>query len=133
MTLNELMKVYAGNACITIDGYCDEAKYDYFTMPDEAEEDFSGDNPNYYIPNCLVNETWWAEVKDREVEQIVIIGGGMYSVELFIKLKSAIGMQVGCSYCNGLMEYKGNFNDYRGAYRYCPVCGREIVDTKNQD
>lgn len=87
MTLNELMEVYTGNACISIDGYCDEARYDYFTKPDKADEDSIGNNPNCYVPSCLVNEPWWEEVKDREVGRIVIIGGGTYLVELYIELK----------------------------------------------
>ena len=30
MTLNDLMKVYTGNACMSIEGYCEEEEYDYY-------------------------------------------------------------------------------------------------------
>lgn len=33
MRLNELMKSYSGNACVSIDGYCEEAVYDYYSLP----------------------------------------------------------------------------------------------------
>lgn len=87
MTLRELMEVYTGNACISIKGYCEEARYDYYTMPDETEEDFKGNNPNRYIPSCIAREEWWGEVKDKEIVKITVIGGGMYKVELRIWLK----------------------------------------------
>lgn len=87
MTLNDLMKVYTGNACISIDGYCEEESYDYYALPDEEEEDFSGNNPNHYIPTCLAREKWYKIIKDRKVKSMTVIGGGMYKVELCIKLE----------------------------------------------
>lgn len=88
MTLENFMKLYKGNASISIDGYCEEATYAYYLLPDPDEEDFTGDNPNHYIPSCLAREPWWNEIKDRQVEEFTIIGGGMYNVELCIQLKS---------------------------------------------
>lgn len=32
-------------------------------------------------------ESWWNEVKDREIKEWNIIGGGMYKVELWIDLE----------------------------------------------
>lgn len=87
LTLYDFMSIYTGNACISIIGYCEEAEYDYFIMPSEEEEDFKGNNPNRYIPSCLARESWWGEVKDREITKITVIGGGMYKVELCIWLK----------------------------------------------
>nr|WP_148873729.1 hypothetical protein [Serratia marcescens] len=91
MTLTEFIKAYNGNACISIEGYCKEEEYDYYLLPrDERgeldEEEFSGDNPNHYIPKCLEKEPWWGEVKDRKVDNFNVIGGGMYEVELYIIL-----------------------------------------------
>lgn len=46
MTLKEFLKNYVGNACVTIDGYCEEENYDYY---EEVDEDYlSDDNPNHY-------------------------------------------------------------------------------------
>lgn len=87
ITLNDFMSIYTGNSCISIDGYCEEMEYDYYIMPDEEEENFKGNNPNRYIPSCLARESWWGEVKDREIAKITVIGGGMYKVELCILLK----------------------------------------------
>ena len=87
MKLKEFMALYHGNASISINGYCEEAEYDYYLLPDEDEEDFQRDNPNHYIPTCLALEPWWDDVKDREVERFGIIGGGCYKVELYIRLK----------------------------------------------
>lgn len=96
MTLSEFLKNYGNNACISIEGYCEEERYDYVALPswvqdedDMAEfeaEELSGNNPNHYIPSCLFKEPWWDKVKDREVVHWNIIGGGMYKVELCIEL-----------------------------------------------
>lgn len=32
MTLEEFLQNYGGNACISIDGYCEEANYDFGQM-----------------------------------------------------------------------------------------------------
>lgn len=90
MTLNEFMEVYTGNACISIAGYCEEEHYDFYGMPDEAEEDFAGDNPNHYIPSCLARESLYEEIKDCEVKHISIIGGDMDKTELCIELKERV-------------------------------------------
>lgn len=87
MTLKELMEVYTGNACLSIGGYCEEARYDYYTMPDEVEEDFKGNNPNHYIPRCLARESWYETVKNQEISRITVIGGGVYQTEMCIELK----------------------------------------------
>lgn len=96
MTLSEFLKNYGNNACISIEGYCEEERYDYVALPswvededDMAEfeaEELSGNNPNHYIPSCLFKEPWWDKVKDREVVHWNIIGGGIYKVELCIEL-----------------------------------------------
>lgn len=87
MKLCELMKVYNGNACISIDGYCEEESYSYYTLPNEDEEDFKGENQNSYIPSCLELEPWYRDIKDKEVSRVSIIGGGMYKVEMRIELE----------------------------------------------
>ena len=54
----------------------------------EADEwELSDDNPNHYKPTCIAEEPWWNEVKDREIKEWNIIGGGMYKVELWIDLE----------------------------------------------
>lgn len=73
------------NECVSIEGYCEEAHYDYFREADEWE--LSDDNPNHYKPTCIAEEPWWNEVKDREIKEWNIIGGGMYKVELWIDLE----------------------------------------------
>lgn len=87
MTLKDFISVYGGGACITIKGYCNEKYYDYYRMPDSDVEDFSGNNPNHYIPSCLEKEPWWSEVKGRRVEEWKVIGGGVYDTELSITLE----------------------------------------------
>ena len=87
MTLEEFMALYHGNASISIDGYCEEEKYEYYLLPDEEEEDFLGNNPNHHVPACLALEPWWDEVKDRKVQRFGVIGGGSYEVELYIRLE----------------------------------------------
>ncbi len=84
MTVEELLQNYGGNECVSIEGYCEEEHYDYFREVDEWE--LSDDNPNHYKPTCIVKEPWWNEVKDREIKEWNIIGGGMYKVELCIDL-----------------------------------------------
>lgn len=79
MTLKEFLENYRGNACITIDGYCEEERYDYYTDVDDDDDD--DDTLTY-----LTKESWWDEVKDREIESWNIIGGGVYKVELCIAL-----------------------------------------------
>ena len=76
---------YGGNECVSIEGYCEEKHYDSFREADEWE--LSDDNPNHYKPTCIAEEPWWNEVKDREIKEWNIIGGGMYKVELWIDLE----------------------------------------------
>lgn len=86
MILKEFLENYRGNACISIDGYCEEKRYDYYT---DVDDDYlSDDNPNHYKPTCLARESWWNEVKDREIKSWNIIGGGCYQVELWQNTKS---------------------------------------------
>lgn len=87
MKLSEVVEVYTGNALISIEGYCEEKRYDYYAMPSIEEEDFTGNNPNHYIPSCLAKESWYEEVKDKTIAKLSIIGGGRYPVELSIELK----------------------------------------------
>lgn len=93
MSLGDLMNVYTGNACITIDGYCEEMKYDYYTMPDEDEEAFSSDNPNHYTMSCIAKESWYEQIKDRTIAALTVIGGGMYKTEMYIKLENFKDME----------------------------------------
>ena len=85
MTLEEFLQNYGGNACISIDGYCEEANYDFWT--DVKDWELSDNNPNYYKPTCIARESWWDKVKDREIKNWNIIGGGMDKVELWINLE----------------------------------------------
>lgn len=88
MTLRNFIKLYTGNACISIEGYCEEKRYDYYLKPSKDDEDFSGNNPNHYVPTCLAMESWWEEVKNRQVKSFGIIGGGTEPTELWITLES---------------------------------------------
>lgn len=56
MKLHEFMAVYNGNACISIEGYCREKRYDYYLKPSPVTEDFKGNNTNRYVPTCLAME-----------------------------------------------------------------------------
>lgn len=85
MTLEEFLQNYGGNACISIDGYCEEANYDFWT--DVKDWELSDNNPNHYKPTCIAKESWWDKVKDREIKNWNIIGGGMDKVELWINLE----------------------------------------------
>ena len=100
MTVQEFLQNYGGNECVSIEGYCEEKHYDYpmrrktpcFSYGEcqfrEADEwELSDDNPNHYKPTCIAEEPWWNEVKDREIKEWNIIGGGMYKVELWIDLE----------------------------------------------
>lgn len=85
MTLEEFLQNYGGNACISIDGYCEEANYDFWT--DVKDWELSDNNQNHYKPTCIARESWWDKVKDREIKNWNIIGGGMDKVELWINLE----------------------------------------------
>lgn len=86
MTLEEFLEKYDGDESISIEGYCDQEYYDYYTEVDE--ELLSDDNPNHYKPTSITNEPWWNEVKDREIRDSSIIGGSsMFRGELWIDLK----------------------------------------------
>lgn len=66
MILSDFLKNYGGNACISIDGYCEEYYFDFY---------------------ALTKETWWNKIKNREIKTWNIIGGGGYPLELTITLK----------------------------------------------
>lgn len=85
MTVKEFLQNYGGNECVSIEGYCEEEHYDYFREADEWE--LSDDNLNHYKPTCIAKEPWWNEVKDREIKEWNIIGGGIHRGELFIALE----------------------------------------------
>ena len=75
MTLENLLRNYGGNACLTIDGYCNEKYYDF-------DSDFEDENSQ------VTKESWWNEVKDREVKFWNIIGGDCdCPVELAVELE----------------------------------------------
>lgn len=69
MTVKEFLQNYGGNECVSIEGYCEEEHYDYFREADEWE--LSDDNPNHYKPTCIAKESWWNEVKDREIKECI--------------------------------------------------------------
>ena len=76
MTLENFLKSYGGNSCLTIDGFCEEKYYDFDT---DFEDGYS---------RAITKESWWNEVKDKEVKFWNIIGGDCdYPVELIIELK----------------------------------------------
>ena len=84
MTVEEFLSSYGGNASVSIDGYCEESKYDYFHEVEEWR--LSDDNPNHYKPTCITKEPWWNEVKNREVKLWNIVDGERHS-EVYIKLE----------------------------------------------
>lgn len=84
MTLEQMMEVYDGRQLISISGYCEEATYDYYTLPEEDEEDFSGNNPNNYIPSCMARTPWWNEAKDLKVKRFTVLS---HPAELYIELE----------------------------------------------
>lgn len=92
MKLYEYLKNFKGGAYLTITGYCEEKRYDYYLAPlDEYgqldESVFSSNNPNHYIPSCLEKEPWWNEVANREVLQWGIIGDGLYKMKVYFDLQ----------------------------------------------
>lgn len=97
MTIAEFLANYnGGNACISIKDikeYCEEEKYDFYAIPDWIkdkkdflEEFLTEDNQKLDIPSCLFLESWWDDIKDREVQSWNIIGGNGYPMELSIRL-----------------------------------------------
>lgn len=73
MTLENFLKSYGGNACLTIDGFCEEKHYDF-------ETDFENGN--------VTEESWWNEAKGKKIKFWNIIGGDSgYPVELIIELE----------------------------------------------
>lgn len=83
MTLEEFLQNYGGNACVSIEGYCEEACYDYYKEMDESLYNVL----NEYKMTCIANAPWWNEAKGKEVMNWNIIGDGEYKVELYIRLK----------------------------------------------
>ena len=62
--------------------------YDLYAKVETVQgKELSDDNPNHYKPTCIAEEPWWHEVKDREIKEWNIIGGGAYKVELWIDLE----------------------------------------------
>ena len=93
MTIEEFFSSYNGEAaCISIEQYCEEERYDYYAIPDwikseeELKEFLAEYNPQLYTPSCLFMEPWWNDIKDREVQRWNIIGGSGYPMELTIKV-----------------------------------------------
>lgn len=87
MTLEDFLKLYNGNAAITIEGYCDEEPYDYVTPPRWFECGTKTEEPYGNRPSCIFKEQWWEDVKDREVYFFSITGGETHKAELFISLE----------------------------------------------
>lgn len=86
ITLEDFIELYGGSACISIEGYCEETRFDYYTIPSDPDA-LSNDNPNHYQPTCLQLTPWWNEVKGRQVKRFNILGGGIYPLELYIDLE----------------------------------------------
>lgn len=47
ITLEDFIELYGGSACISIEGYCEETRFDYYTIPSDPDA-LSNDNPNHY-------------------------------------------------------------------------------------
>ena len=91
MKLKEFIEPFDGGACISIDGYCEEERYDYFAIPldewgNEDKDALSGNNSNHYVPTCLAKESWWDEVKDKNVLRWCVFFDETPQVGLFIEL-----------------------------------------------
>ena len=87
ITLEDFIQLYDGSACLTIDGFCDEMRYDYYMVPDDPD-DLSADNPNHYQPTCLALEPWWPDVRFCYVKSFKVLpDDGCYSTELIIHLE----------------------------------------------
>lgn len=78
MTLENFLRSYGGGACLTIDGYCEEAFFHYWLdISDCGISDYN-----------IIKTPWWDEVRNRKVEFWNIIGGdASYPVELIIELE----------------------------------------------
>ena len=87
MTLKNFFKNYAGADLVSIDGYVEEGRYDYFKKVPKSW--LSDDNPNHYKPTTIVDAPWWDEVKNRQIKRWNIIGGyDRYPVEIVIELET---------------------------------------------
>lgn len=85
MTVKEFLRNhFGGDACLSIQGYCEEEYYDYLREPYEWE--LSDDKSNRYKSSYISEEPWWNEVKDMEIKEWTVLGGGMYEIELYIYL-----------------------------------------------
>ena len=82
MTLEEFLQNYGGNACVSIEGYCEEACYDFYKDIRDERQYYIGDDLT-----CIADASWWDEVKDKEVTHWNIIRCGIYKLELCIRLK----------------------------------------------
>lgn len=63
MTLHNFLNTYGGNHCVSIDGYCEEAR---------LEE--------------IMTSSWYTRIKKKRVKMWQTLYGGMYKVEIFIAL-----------------------------------------------
>lgn len=93
MTLNEFLECYGKNAVVSIDGYCEEERYDYYTIPlDKAgnpdEYELTPRAPKFYQPTCMAKRPWYDEIKNRKVKFWNILDG--YPAELYIELGEEI-------------------------------------------
>lgn len=118
MRLEKFLSCYGGHACISIAGYCEEERYDYYSVPEWIEderdiEEFIKELSSVYILDdffqpCLFLEPWWAEIKDREIERWGILTGGKRA-ELSIRLKEGVECSIaekGCAEYNGTKKAK---------------------------
>ena len=56
---------------------------------DVEDWELSDDNPNHHKPTCITKESWWDEIKDKEIKSWNVIGGyGGYPMELTITLEN---------------------------------------------
>lgn len=70
MTVQNFLESYGGNACVTIEGYCEEKIVSYCDT------------------SCFEKESWWEEVCDKKIEMWNVIGGGDYKSEVYISIKN---------------------------------------------
>lgn len=80
MTLEEFLLNYGGNACISIDGYCEEETYDFFH--DVEDWELSDDNPNHYKPTCQMHTTFTKNSADSKMIGLSIHWSGQPLINL---------------------------------------------------
>lgn len=89
MTVRDFFEKTYGGSHITIKGYCEEERYDYYLLPVDEEVDFSGNNPRHYKPMCLEREEWFPEIENRKIKYWRVGKGERDQVEIYIILEES--------------------------------------------